>query len=147
MGINTNSFAWASTVFLLQTTTSQTTNTGVQNPCTTANVNSGKIYFSVATDSHQFIECDLNGNANVLTCPSQLLWDENRLSCVYQFQTGVMVTTPNPNGGLGGKFDYKMAKWPAFYRYLLVWVSNHLIIFHNHVIIWKIRASFLMHVV
>ncbi|XP_052057750.1 uncharacterized protein LOC127698375 [Mytilus californianus] len=85
-----------------QTTTLQTTNTGMQNPCTAANINNGKIYFSVATDSHQFIECDLNGNANVLTCPSQLLWDENRLSCVYQFQSGVLVTTPNPNGGLGG---------------------------------------------
>ena len=89
---------------LFQNTGGQTTNTGLgQNPCTVTNLNKGNLYFIVATDKTKFIECDLNGNANVLTCPSQLVWDQSRLSCVYNFQLGMAITTPNPNG-LTGKY-------------------------------------------
>lgn len=59
----------------------------------------------MATDKTKFIECDLNGNANVLVCPSHLVWDQNRLSCVYNFQLGIAVTTPNPNALTGKSFQ------------------------------------------
>ena len=91
-------------IILFQNTGGQTTNTGLgQNPCTVTNIGKGNLYFIVATDKTKFIECDLNGNANVLTCPSQLVWDQTRLSCVYNFQLGMAVTTPNPNA-LTGKY-------------------------------------------
>lgn len=90
-------------ICILQTTPA-TSNTGLaSNPCTAQNLGAGRIYFAISTDKTQFIECDLNGNANVLTCPAQLEWDQNRLSCVYKFQAGLTITTMNPNSGaLGG---------------------------------------------
>jgi len=48
----------------------------------------------------RFIECSQNGQANVLTCPSQLIWDESRLSCVYTF-TGVVTPSPASIPGTG----------------------------------------------
>ncbi|KAK3101059.1 hypothetical protein FSP39_000659, partial [Pinctada imbricata] len=65
------------------------------NPCTTANLALNNIYFAVMSDNHKFIECDPNGNANVLTCPSLLVWDQGRLSCVYTFVAGQPQPTPN----------------------------------------------------
>lgn len=88
-------------------TTPATTNTGMTNPCTVQNLQTGNIYFAISTDKTQFIECDLNGHANVLTCPAQLEWDQSRLSCVYKFTNtgGQPITTMDPNSGaLGGKF-------------------------------------------
>jgi len=46
-----------------------------------------------AGDNTKFIECDLLGHPNVLPCPSGLVWDESRLSCVYDFSV---------NGGTTG---------------------------------------------
>ncbi|XP_052677094.1 uncharacterized protein LOC128158344 [Crassostrea angulata] len=71
------------------------------NPCTPENLAKGIIYFAVTGEKNKFIECDLNGNANVLTCPSLLAWDESRLSCVYSFQAGQPTPTPN-TASLGG---------------------------------------------
>ncbi|KAK3587560.1 hypothetical protein CHS0354_004849 [Potamilus streckersoni] len=57
------------------------------NPCTPENLVAGNIYFAVTGDETRFIECDLLGHANVLMCPSGLVWNESRLSCVYKFAT------------------------------------------------------------
>ncbi|XP_062568542.1 uncharacterized protein LOC134230718 [Saccostrea cucullata] len=65
------------------------------NPCTQQNIARGNLYFAIAGDTHKFIECDLLGNANQLTCPSLLVWDQTRLSCVYSFQSGQPLPTPN----------------------------------------------------
>lgn len=58
------------------------------NPCTQINLSQGKIYFAYPGDVHKFIECDLVGNANILVCPSNLVWDETILSCAYSFTAG-----------------------------------------------------------
>ncbi|KAL3851707.1 hypothetical protein ACJMK2_015434 [Sinanodonta woodiana] len=57
---------------------------GINNPCTS--VASGTLFYQYNGDNTKFIECDLQGNANLLTCPSRLVWDQNRLSCVYSAQ-------------------------------------------------------------
>ncbi|XP_021371020.1 uncharacterized protein LOC110461719 [Mizuhopecten yessoensis] len=57
------------------------------NPCTKINIEAGNIYFSVANDITQFIECDLLGHPTILDCPSGLVWQESRLSCVFQIGT------------------------------------------------------------
>nr|XP_022298538.1 uncharacterized protein LOC111107568 [Crassostrea virginica] len=66
-----------------------------RNPCTQINLSRGNIYFAYPGDKNKFIECDLQGNANVLSCPSLLSWDESRLSCVYSFLAGQPQPTPN----------------------------------------------------
>ncbi|XP_021351567.1 uncharacterized protein LOC110449195, partial [Mizuhopecten yessoensis] len=71
----------------------------LNNKCTPQNIAKGNLYFSIAGDPHRFIECDLNGNANILTCPSMLNWDESRLSCVYAFTQ--VNPTPNPSASSG----------------------------------------------
>nr|XP_022298038.1 uncharacterized protein LOC111107241 isoform X1 [Crassostrea virginica] len=62
------------------------------NPCTQINLSQGKIYFAYPGDVHKFIECDLVGNANILVCPSNLVWDETILSCAYSFTAGQLPT-------------------------------------------------------
>nr|XP_022296763.1 uncharacterized protein LOC111106396 [Crassostrea virginica] len=82
------------------------------NPCSSTNLQQGNIYFAYAFDKYRFIECDLLGNANILSCPSGLVWEQSRLSCVYDIGTDNVV--PNPGGtgtgtgsgtGTGGAVD------------------------------------------
>ena len=44
--------------------------------------------FFVLGDNTKFIECDMMGHANVLPCPTGLVWSEQQLACVYPFNTG-----------------------------------------------------------
>ncbi|WAR26735.1 hypothetical protein MAR_012439, partial [Mya arenaria] len=62
-------------------------------------------------DNTKFIECDMLGHPNVLPCPSGLVWDEGRLSCVYNFNvnvgtgntgTGGIIVTPATGGTVTG---------------------------------------------
>ncbi|WAR24951.1 hypothetical protein MAR_010655 [Mya arenaria] len=62
---------------------------GIPSPCTAQSLQAGRIFFSVANSNKQFIQCDAAGNARVITCPDQLIWDQNRQSCVYTLQGGV----------------------------------------------------------
>ncbi|XP_052780497.1 uncharacterized protein LOC128217399 [Mya arenaria] len=62
---------------------------GIPSPCTAQNLQAGRIFFSVANSNKQFIQCDAAGIARVITCPDQLIWDQNRQSCVYTLQGGV----------------------------------------------------------
>ncbi|XP_052780524.1 uncharacterized protein LOC128217421 [Mya arenaria] len=62
---------------------------GIPSPCTAQSLQAGRIFFSVANSNKQFIQCDAVGNARVITCPDQLIWDQNRQSCVYTLQGGV----------------------------------------------------------
>ncbi|XP_060076430.1 uncharacterized protein LOC132556055 [Ylistrum balloti] len=57
------------------------------NPCSQTNIQAGNIYFSVADDITKFIECDMLGHPNILDCPAGLVWQESRLSCVFQIGT------------------------------------------------------------
>ncbi|KAL4227026.1 hypothetical protein ACF0H5_015002 [Mactra antiquata] len=56
---------------------------GVLNPCTYQNEVDGQIYFGLLNYPHKFIQCEPNGNAQVMDCPAQTSWDESKLSCVY----------------------------------------------------------------
>jgi len=56
----------------------------VNNPCTVDNIAKGNLYFALAGSKVQFIECDQLGKMNVLDCPGGLVWEQSRLSCVYQ---------------------------------------------------------------
>ncbi|WAR24949.1 hypothetical protein MAR_010653 [Mya arenaria] len=62
---------------------------GIPSPCTAQSLQAGRIFFSVANSNKQFIQCDAAGNARVITCPDQLIWDQNRQSCIYTLQGGV----------------------------------------------------------
>lgn len=55
------------------------------NLCMFENFVKGIIYFVVIGDKYKFIECDFNGNVNVLICFFLLVWDESCLFCVYFF--------------------------------------------------------------
>ncbi|KAL4225979.1 Scrasp1p [Mactra antiquata] len=52
------------------------------NPCTPENIASGNIFFAYAGDKTKFIECDRNGQPAILSCPSRLIYDAGRQSCV-----------------------------------------------------------------
>ncbi|XP_048740431.1 uncharacterized protein LOC125654511 [Ostrea edulis] len=59
------------------------------NPCTSdAFFNSaGVVYFPYPSDNTKFIVCEGVGHANIMSCPSPLVWDESRKSCVYTLVT------------------------------------------------------------
>jgi len=57
------------------------------NPCNANAISRGQFYFAVA-DKTKFIECDLAGNPNMLSCPAGLLWEQGLLSCVYPLNAG-----------------------------------------------------------
>ncbi|XP_076469597.1 uncharacterized protein LOC143299942 [Babylonia areolata] len=65
------------------------------NPCTPSNVALGKLYFSFPGDKTKFYECDLKGNAQVVSCPPSLQWSQNVMSCVYPL---TQQTTGTPGG-------------------------------------------------
>lgn len=67
------------------------------NPCVQSAITRGLIYFPVSGDKTKFIECDLAGNPNALSCPTGLLWDQGMLSCVYPINAGT--NTGNPGSG------------------------------------------------
>ncbi|XP_041378127.1 uncharacterized protein LOC121390392 [Gigantopelta aegis] len=66
------------------------------NPCTQQHINNGQIYWPFPTDKSKFIECNANGVANVLSCPSGLLWDQTKVSCVYPAKSSGPVATIHP---------------------------------------------------
>lgn len=74
-----------------------TANTGY-NPCTPQSVAVGQLYFAYPGDNNKFIECDLQGNPSVLSCPNLLVWDQSILSCIYASSTinSNTHTTPTP---------------------------------------------------
>ena len=63
------------------------------NPCSNANIAQGLIYFAYPMDNTKFIECDLLGKAMVLQCNAGLVWNQQRLSCVYDIVPGGVQTT------------------------------------------------------
>ena len=73
-------------------------------PCSPQNLAAGNFFFSVTGNNKQFIMCDQNGNAQILTCPGQLVWDQSRQSCV--IQPG---TVPSP-GSLGPGYSVNSGK-------------------------------------
>lgn len=61
-------------------------NYGVNNPCTAQNIQAGRIFFSLTSDRTKFVQCDQSGVARILTCPAQMIWDQNRQSCIFPRQ-------------------------------------------------------------
>ncbi|ESP05036.1 hypothetical protein LOTGIDRAFT_230072 [Lottia gigantea] len=49
--------------------------------CTTENILAGKYYFTHPLDIHLYIQCDPWGNAYVMSCEGDLIWQETKLSC------------------------------------------------------------------
>ncbi|XP_052780491.1 uncharacterized protein LOC128217394 [Mya arenaria] len=66
------------------------TSLGIPSPCTAQSLQAGRIFFSVSNSNKQFIQCDAAGNARVITCPNPMFWDQNRQSCVFSLQGGVV---------------------------------------------------------
>lgn len=65
-------------------------------------VNTHTVTCFVITDNDTaFIECDLLGNANVIACPNDLVWDQSRLSCVYRFSVAGSGTGTSTGTGSG----------------------------------------------
>lgn len=61
--------------------------TVVNNPtgaalCTAQAVRSGQIYFTYTNDRTKFYECTAIGQVAIISCPGNLVWDQNRVSCV-----------------------------------------------------------------
>jgi len=67
------------------------------NPCTVQNINSGSIFFAYAPDNTKFQQCTAVGQVSIVQCPKNLVWDQNRVSCVLQrTNTGVPAATQSP---------------------------------------------------
>ncbi|XP_045166815.1 uncharacterized protein LOC123530158 [Mercenaria mercenaria] len=86
---------------------------GVSNPCTAINIQSGRIFFSLPSDHTRFIQCDQNGNAIVLTCPSQMTWDQNRQSCIFPTNSGVVLQPGTLGTGASTLTGYLSTKNPC----------------------------------
>jgi len=56
---------------------------GLSNPCTAQSLAAGRIFFGLASDNTKFLQCLANGQAQILTCPAQMTWDQARMSCVF----------------------------------------------------------------
>ncbi|WAR25487.1 hypothetical protein MAR_011191 [Mya arenaria] len=63
---------------------------GIYSPCTAQNLQTGRIFFSVYNSNKQFIICDPDSNARVISCPGLLIWDQNKQSCVFMLEGGVV---------------------------------------------------------
>ncbi|KAH3881702.1 uncharacterized protein LOC127881248 isoform X3 [Dreissena polymorpha] len=64
------------------------------NPCTVEALVAAHFYFAVPGHPNEFIECDMLGHPNRLHCPATLEWDQNRLTCVYNFNIGAATVAP-----------------------------------------------------
>ena len=85
-------------MFTLQTVVSPTTNV-----CTSTNVANNNIFFPYIGDNTKFIQCSGVNKPLVLSCPSLLVYDSNRQSCVLPGGTNVgTVTNPPVSGGVIG---------------------------------------------
>lgn len=78
------------------------TGTNPSNPCTAQNMASGNIFFPYASDKTKFIECNSQGQPVVLSCPSRLVYDTGRGSCVLQAGTIVNSATTKAPTNVGG---------------------------------------------
>nr|KAG5711271.1 hypothetical protein BaRGS_005968 [Batillaria attramentaria] len=78
------------------------------NPCTPEGTARGQLYYSYPGDNSRFYECDLQGHANVMNCPTGLVWDLSVLSCVYPMDassrpaTNAPTLSPSSSGVVGG---------------------------------------------
>jgi hypothetical protein len=54
----------------IQPATTAGPGTGSYNPCSMQSIALGQLYFAYPGDNTKFIECDLQGNPSVLTCPT-----------------------------------------------------------------------------
>ncbi|GFO22071.1 protein polyglycylase ttll10 [Plakobranchus ocellatus] len=52
------------------------------NPCTAQAVAAGQVFFAFPGDNTRFYQCTSVGVAQTLQCPSNLIWDQARRSCV-----------------------------------------------------------------
>lgn len=59
----------------------------VTNPCTAEAVAAKKVFFPYPNDPHHFMMCEGVMQVNIMTCPSPLVWDQGRESCVYTVST------------------------------------------------------------
>ncbi|XP_063423086.1 mucin-2-like [Mytilus trossulus] len=80
-----------------QRTTSAASATLSKNPCTNANFAHGLNYFEHPTDRNKFIECDLTGNAIVMSCDPGLVWLQKNVTCAFNMQqAGFKIPTGAP---------------------------------------------------
>ncbi|RUS81564.1 hypothetical protein EGW08_010665 [Elysia chlorotica] len=64
------------------------------NPCTAQAVGAGQVFFAFPGDNTKFYQCTAVGQVQTLQCPSNLIWDQARRSCVLaQGTTGTSTGT------------------------------------------------------
>ncbi|XP_041372526.1 uncharacterized protein LOC121385804 [Gigantopelta aegis] len=68
----------------------------VTNPCTSANLALGNLYFPHPAYHTQFIQCDLFGKAWVMKCPPGQSWHQDLLTCSSKSQDVGRQTSVNP---------------------------------------------------
>lgn len=51
-------------------------------PCTLANLQAGRFFFTYQADNTKFIHCDVWGKAWLMSCPGGEVWDQNILTCL-----------------------------------------------------------------
>ncbi|XP_061186425.1 uncharacterized protein LOC133194494 [Saccostrea echinata] len=75
------------------TTTPAPVTVAFRNPCTASAIASGQIYFPYPNDNTKFMVCEGVDQVNIMVCPSPLIWDNTRQSCVY---AAIIGQTPPP---------------------------------------------------
>ncbi|KAL3852392.1 hypothetical protein ACJMK2_016043 [Sinanodonta woodiana] len=73
------------------------------NPCTPSNIATGKFYFENPGDETQFIECDMLGTPNIISCPQGTIWSESQLSCIFKSTAAAAVLVPDTSAIRGLK--------------------------------------------
>ncbi|XP_062579673.1 uncharacterized protein LOC134241654 [Saccostrea cucullata] len=54
----------------------------VKNPCTAQTLANQEMFFPYGKDNSKFIHCDVWGNAWVMNCPQNLVWNQNNHACI-----------------------------------------------------------------
>jgi len=76
-----------------QQVTVRPTNAPAQNPCSSQAINSGQIYFTFPGDNTKFYQCTGVGQIQVAQCPQNLIWSQNRVSCILPQGTPAVAVT------------------------------------------------------
>lgn len=64
------------------------------NPCTVK----GQEYYPVAGDRNKFVKCDLVGNPSIMNCPTDLVWEQKVITCVYPYEAFLLDSSQGHSG-------------------------------------------------
>ena len=55
---------------------------GTNNPCTSANIEAGLLFFPSAASPSNYVECSQLGDCYVQSCPEGTVWNSDQLQCI-----------------------------------------------------------------